>query len=333
MEREIMDAYIDEFINNYEHSQKYHLPMKLDAIRNLMTEEKAQYGFKAQKPYEMPEDFEYNFRNSVQNYKRNKDNAIKVYKQFLEFLKTKGISADVTFPPIPVSNSFERLMFIAKYFQEPGKKISELSNILWVDQRTVKDDIKKLMETDNDNDPLQVCGKKFVIPEIDSENDTLKFESTAHPLFLTPNITQLIVTLKGLKEMSKNPLYGNSAKITAAIIWEQLSDYAKKRIPEVLMELLSEDPAWYENLKAPGTTLYYTERACVVENADTIFCYAKGDSFCMEVLNGDGKGIYTNCHHVRFYDSDNFVFESDQGKKELSLKNEIRIAQTLEGIN
>ncbi len=331
MEKQIMNAYIDEFLGNYEHNQKYHLPMKIDAIRNLMTEEKAKYGFKAQDVYEEPEYFNFNFRNSVQNYKRNKDNAIKVYKQFLEFLKAKGISADVTFPPIPVSNSFERLMFIAKYFHKPNEKISELSNILWVDQRTVKDDIKKLMGIDKD--PLQVCGKKFEIPEIDSENDTLKFESTAHPLFLTPNITQLIVTLKGLKEMSENPLYGNSAKITAAIIWEQLSDYAKKRIPEVLMELLSEDPAWYENLKNVDNNLYYTERACVVENADTIFCYAKGENFCMEVMNGDDKGIYTNCHHVRFHDSENFEFESDQGKKKLSLKNEIRISDTLNGIH
>ena len=159
MEKLLMNAYIDEFIGNYDHNQKYHLPMKIDAIKKLLTEEKAQYGFKAQADYEEPEYFEYNFRNSVQNYKRNKDNAIKVYKQFLEFLKPKGIVVDVTFPPIPVSNSFERLMFIAKYFHEPNKKISDLSNILWVDQRTVKDDIKKLMGIDND--PLQVCGKKF----------------------------------------------------------------------------------------------------------------------------------------------------------------------------
>lgn len=328
MEKRVMDEYIKEFLEDYE--RKYNPPMKIAAVRNLLVGEK-QPSFQAQHHYAYTEDLECNFRNSVQNYKRNKDNAIKVYKMFLEFLRTKGISSDVTFPPIPVSNSFERLMFIAKYFHEPGKKISDLSNILWVDQRTVKDDIKKLMGIDND--PLQVCGKKFEIPEIDSENDTLKFESTAHPLFLTPNITQLIVTLKGLKEMSENPLYGNSAKITAAIIWEQLSEYAKKRIPEVLKELLSEDPAWYENLQNIDQSLFYTERACVVENADTIFCYAKGENFCMEVLDGDDKGIYTNCHRVRFYDSDNFEFESDKGKKKLSLKNKIRIAQTLDGIN
>ncbi len=331
MEKQIMDAYIDEFIDNYERIQKYHPPMKIDAVRKLMTEEQAQYGFKAQQAYEYPEYFEYNLRNSVQNYKRNKDNAIKVYKLFLEFLSTKGISSDVTFPPIPVSNSFERLMYIAKYFHEPGKKISELSDILWVDQRTIKDDIKKLMGIDND--PLQVCGKKFEIPEIDSENDSLKFESTAHPLFLTPNITQLIVTLKGLKEMSENPLYGNSAKITAAIIWEQLSDYAKRRIPEVLTELLSEDPAWYENLEKTDKNLFHLERAFSMGTNIIFYSIKDRKSFCIEVLDGDNKRIYTNCRTIILDNSGDFSIISDQGEKTLSLKKVIQTSYTLDGIH
>ena len=331
MEKQLMDAYIDEFIEKYEHNQKYHLPMKIDGIQKLLTEENAKYGFKAQAHYEEPEYFEYNFRNSVQNYKRNKDNAIKVYKQFLEFLKPKGIVVDVTFPPIPVSNSFERLMFIAKYFHEPNKKISDLSNILWVDQRTIKDDIKKLMGIDKD--PLQVCGKKFEIPEMDSKNDTLKFESTAHPLFLTPNITQLIVTLKGLKEMSENPLYGNSAKITAAIIWEQLSDYAKKRIPEVLKELLLEDPSWYENLEKVDNEMFHLERAFSTGTNIIFYSIKDRKSFCVEVLDGADKRIYTNCRTVDLDNSGNFSIMCDQGEKTLSLKNVIQTAYTLDGIH
>lgn len=333
MKKRILQKDIDDFIDNYERTQKYkpNPPMKMDALRKLLTGETSP-SFQAQDYWDNPENLEYNFRSSVKDIKRNKDAAIEVYKLFLDFLVTKGITAKVEFPPIPVSNSFERLMYIAKYFHEPDKKISELSTILWVDRKTIKNDIKKLRG--DDKDPLQVCKKAFKIPEIDdSKKDTLIFESTAHPLFLTPNLTQVLVMLKGLKEMSENPLYGNSAKITAAIIWEQLSDYAKKRIPEVMQKLLSEDTSWYENLKAPVDTLYLTERSCVVENADTIFYYAKGGSFCMEVMDGEDKDIYTNCHNFRFYDSDNFSFEFDKGEKKLSLKNEIRIAQTLNGIH
>lgn len=328
MDAKVMDDYIKEFIENYERTHKYDAPMEMDAVRKLMTD--APYAFAHQQVYENPEYLQYNFCNSVQKIKRNKDAAIEVYKLFCEFLRSKGISAEVEFPPIPVSNSFERLMFIAKHFHEPNKKISKLSEILWVDPKTIKNDLKKLMG--NDNDPLQVCGEVFKIPKIDTKNDTLAFESTAHPLFLTPNMTQLIVTLKGLKEMSENPMYGNSAKIVAENIWAQLSDYAKRRIPEVLKEIMSENPTWYKNLENADKNLWHTERVCSV--GTNIIFYSQKDegTFFVEMLDGDDKHLYKNCK-TKNYDSENFTIISDEGEKTLSFKNVIQIAHTLDGIH
>lgn len=331
MDKKVMNDYIDEFIASYEQNHKYDAPMKIDGVRKLLGED-APYSFKNQYHYEHTEDLECNFRHSVQKIKRNKDAAIEVYKLFLEFLRTKGITADVEFPPIPVSNSFERLMFIAKYFHESGRKISKLPDILWVDpEKTIGTDLKKLMG--KDIDPLQVCGEVFKIPEIDEENDSLKFESTAHPLFLTPNITQLIVTLKGLKEMSESPLYGNSAKIAAANIWSQLSDYAKRRIPEVMTELLEEDSSWYVNLENTDRKLFHTERACSV-NINIFFNSLKNEEpFFVEIWDGDKKHLYKNCRTIKKDGSDSFTIMCDEGKKTIFRKDVIQIAYTLDGIH
>ena len=331
MDKKLMDAYIDEFIENYEKNGKYNAPMKVDGVKKLFSKDKPN-GFKNQTAYENPEYLEYNFCRSVQPIKRNKDAAIEVYRRFHQFLQSKGISAEVTFPPIPVSNSFERLMFIAKYFHEPNRKISDLPNILWVDPKTIKNDIKKL--TGEDKDPLQVCKRKFKIPAVDSNNkDTLVFESTAHPLFLTSNVTQLIAMLKGLRQMSEDPLFGDAAKITAANIWEQLSNYAKKRVPEVMRNLLLEDITWYENLKTPDNSHFYTERVLSTDINKMFYTTKNMIPFCVEARDGNEKHIYTNCRLLHQSGPDNYTIQSDQGEITLN-KNEItQIAYSIDGLH
>ena len=85
--------------------------------------------------YENSEYLAANIKDSVRAYSRNKDVAIHIYKDFLKFVKEKsGIEIAVEFPPISISNTFERLMFIAKYLQDPRHKVSDLPDRLWVSQ-------------------------------------------------------------------------------------------------------------------------------------------------------------------------------------------------------
>lgn len=133
-------------------------------------------------------------------------------------------------------------MFIAKYLQEDENKISELPDILWVSGRTIEEDISRLRGIE---DPIQICGRKFFIPDTTRENGSVRFPSTAHPLFLAENLTQILIMLKGLKTMSENPLYEPYAVQTGREIWNQLSSYAKKRIRFVLSEMMPEDLTWY----------------------------------------------------------------------------------------
>ena len=100
----------------------------------------------------------------VKAYSRDKDNAIRMFREFVDCLETKGIQfGEIKFPPIPVSNSFERLMFIAKYLQDEKSRVDDLQDVLWISSRQVEEDLKRLRGVD---DPIQVCGKKFYIPDI-----------------------------------------------------------------------------------------------------------------------------------------------------------------------
>ena len=322
MDRIVMNKYIEDFMRKNAYSPD------AEAMENLLTGGAA-YAFTSQHAYEDPDCLQENIRNSVQSYTRDKDAAIRIYRRFLDYLQKNGISAEIHFPPVPISNSFERMMFIAKYLHDPTRKVAELPDLLWTSQRTIEADLKKLRGIDDD--PIQICGKAFTIPETERSMGRIKSASTAHPLFLTLNLTQVLVTLKGLRAMSEDPLYEYYAMATAADIWEQLSDYAKNRIHFVLSELLPEDLTWYEKLEKPDSNLFYTERACSVRDNVLLECIKNDVSFCAEVRDGTGTRIYSNCHLVpRSYTSESVRITSDQGEMTLFFKDVLRSAYTPE---
>ena len=236
-----------------------------------------------------------NIRDSVKQYTRNKDTVIQIYRDLAAFLKSEGLVIDILFPPVPVSVSFERQMFIAKYLQDSSHKVTDLEDILWVSSRTIEDDLRRLRG--EDEDPIQVCGNRFCIPDFDRENGSLLFPSTAHPMFLTPNLTQVLVMLKGLKEMSRNPLYETYAVITARDIWTQLSEYAKDRIRFVLQDLLPEDLTWYEFLEEKPMDHFYSEKACSHHNV-ILDCIKNEKSFCVQYKTDQGILFLKDCAFV-----------------------------------
>ena len=158
-------------------------------------------------------------RDTVKSYTRDKDNLILVYKQFCAYInKTYGITIPIEYPPIPIMNSFERYMFIAKYLHKAEHRISDLEDVLWQSGRTIEKDIEKLRGTDTD--PIQVCGKPFILTESNRSRDHITCASTVHPFFLTSNLTQVITMLSGLRVMSEKPEFGEYARMTARDIWQ-----------------------------------------------------------------------------------------------------------------
>ena len=232
---------------------------------------------------------------TVKKTSSNKDAFIAAYKAFDSFLeKNYKITVAINYPSIPVSNTFERLMFIAKYLQDDNNKVSDLEEELWVSDKTIQTDLKKL----KGDDPIQVCGKSFVIHEMERKSGSVKFESTAHPFFLTCNLTQVIVTLEGLKQMAERPEYRGYALPLARNIWMQLSEYGKQRIKTVCEKLLHVDFEWYQSLETDDNEFSYkTERECSKEGDNVLMdCLKNGDkrSCCIEYKDESGTRFIEN---------------------------------------
>lgn len=255
---------------------------KIDALYEKYLEIKGSYEYES-------DTYALATQEYVSGLMSNKDTFIAVYKAYNQFMHDEyGLEININYPPIPVSNTFERLMFIAKYLQDENNKVSDLENILWSSERTIAKDLAKLQ--DNDDDPLQVCGQKFVINGIERSRGHVAFESTAHPFFLTCNLTQVIAALEGLRMMSERQEFYGYAMPTARNIWKQLSDYGKKRIFDVMETLLSTDTTWYRSLDQDEERAYQTERECCVTGGDILMYCLKGneDRLC-NVEYRDGK--------------------------------------------
>ena len=85
------------------------------------------YSLNTQKGFEESGYLHLTIRSCVQRYSSNKDTAILLFKDLAAYLTERGVNVpEIHWPPIPVSNTFERLMFMAKYLQEENHKISDL---------------------------------------------------------------------------------------------------------------------------------------------------------------------------------------------------------------
>ena len=289
---QIEDRLFDEFINKYS-PYKYHKTY----LKNLLSGSKSNSLCQFE-DYDTTEYLAAAMKDSVSASVRGKDTVISVYKDLVQFLAEKGINIEIEFPPVSVDSSLDRLLFIAKYFQEENTTIEELPDKLWVSERTIDSDIARLKG--EAEDILAVCGRKFYIPEAKREDGRLNFASTLHPLFLTENLTQVIIMLEGLKHMAENPDYKRYAETTAANIWEQLSDYAKDRIHKVIGPILPGDVSWYDSLERDLDNTFYTENNCSVpDNVFVESIKSDGNKPCYIEYVKDGKSvIYENCLFV-----------------------------------
>lgn len=250
---------------------------------------------------------------TVKGYTSSKESAISIFKELTAYIKNrKDIVFHVEYPPIPLNSTFERLMFIAKYIQDPDARISDLEDILWISSRTIDDDLAKLHGYDDD--PIQICGRRFVVEDMKRENDRVSLPSTVHPLFLTSNMTEVIIILKGLKEMSKQPALNGYAMKTAGDIWEQLSKRAKDRILEVTSRLMVEDTEWFTSLNTGSQNTFWTERTCSAAGKNSLIECLKNNMPCyIEYLNEDGTQEIIVADRIVRWDGKVFsIRENDQ---------------------
>lgn len=236
---------------------------------------------------------------SVSKYVSNKDSAISIFKRLTEYVeKEMGCTIPIEYPPIPVSNTLERLLFIAKFFHDENRSVEELTDILWVGDRTIEADLAKLRGMDDD--PLQICGKKFTIEGMERSNGKMSFSSTVHPFFLTCNLTQVMAMLKGLDVLSEQPEWRGYVKLLSNQIWQQLSGYGKERVKTVLTELMPEEMGLVEKLDMNLQNSFQTESYCSSIGDNAIFESMKGGGPCfIEYKTKDGSEFLENVEVLR----------------------------------
>jgi hypothetical protein len=249
---------IDEAIKDFINKRGRFIDFDLSMINTLMSSFKNNYS----KSIVDEDELDFAIKQAVTNYTRSKDNAIIIFKKLIEFLESHySIKVIIEYPPIPVSNTFERLMYISKEIQTPGTTTEDLADKLWCSQERIDKDVRILKGATDD--PIQVCGKKLIINDLVRERGgKFSYDSTVHPVFLSNNLTQTLLLLRGLKSLSEKVMYEGYIMPLARSIWQQLSSYAKKRILDVSEKLLIDEVAWYNSLEQEDSKRYYNELEC-----------------------------------------------------------------------
>ncbi len=264
-------------------------------------------------------------RDAVISYVSTKDSAIDIFRMLTEYIeKEMQCKIPIEYPPIPVSNTFERLMYISKYFHNEENTVSELTNKLWVGERTIEGDLAKLRGMDDD--PLQVCGRKFTIDEVERENGRMVFKSTVHPFFLTCNLTQVVGMLKGLDSLSEIPEWKGYTRPLSNQIWEQLSDYGRERIKKVLSELMPDGMGLVEKLEKDSDRSFFSESYCSSLGQNAMYQSMKGGGPCtIEYMKGKDTEFIENVIVLR-ENNESFTVEVNGEKRELDRDKIIRSA-------
>lgn len=121
--------------------------------------------------------------------------------------------------------------------------IEEIAREFLVSERTIEKDLSAL-----NNGKVRVLNQELKIEYEKRNGGNIKLKSKAHPLFLVENLTQVIAILNGLLYVRKDYGYAEYAKEVAVAIWMQLSDDAKDRIQNVLVDELNLNKRWYDEI-------------------------------------------------------------------------------------
>ena len=232
--------------------------------------------------------------STVKSTKNGKKNVIDSYRRFVDFLNQKcGANLRVDFPAVNISNSLERQIEIVKILQEGELHVDEVADRLWVDERTINEDLACLsVDVDGNHpihDPIEVLGQRLYV-NFNRSKGLLSFPTKVHPIFLTSNITQVIAMLEGLRMMAQKTGWHGYATNQAASIWTQISVPGKNRIREVstFMEI---DYEWYVGLEQFASNRMFSDEAtCSYEEAcgNLLICMKNG--MVCDILYRDESG-------------------------------------------
>lgn len=225
-------------------------------------------------------------------YTSSKKSIITVFKELIKELKKYEIYLKLDEPKFDYTNEIERQLFLLKYLHpQENHTIGEACDELWMySEDKIREDIFAIR-----NGKLNFLGKKINV-EFTKNGTDVKFPSTAHPIILLENLTQIIVQLEGLRQMANGPLE-KYALNTAKEIWDQLSEYAKERAYYVLEELVEVDTKFYDTLESMDKKeVFVSEYDCShIKGVSSVINFLKNGQEFYIAYNENDKTIKRRC--------------------------------------
>jgi hypothetical protein len=260
-------------------------------------------------------------KDSVSSYTRKKLNLINIYKQYIDFLQSEyGIKVDIKFPPV-FNNDFDRQMYIIKSLHQRRYSAAELGEELWLSERTITNDLVAM------EDGISILGQQMRITRVENVYHQ-KGLNTIHPIFLSANLTQVVVMLKGLESQAQDQAYREYAVRLAANIWRELSDYGRQRILDIYQKL-NLNPEWFDLLEERrNNSLYSSEAGCSYEQgAGNVLDYLKNGKPCtIEIRTGKNTKILADCR-IRDYSGDEITVEHASALQHIPIKSVVKVTR------
>ncbi|MBE5958699.1 MAG: hypothetical protein E7254_07555 [Lachnospiraceae bacterium] len=259
-----------------------------------------------------PEDIRESAIDNICSLQRRSNTEADMYNAFFLYLNNqtnltkKWSTKRICLLPKQYS-PLERQLLLTKKMHDCGHgsdktfDIVDVAREFMVSERTIETDLASLQ------DGTAILGNSFKV-QFDRSKSKVDFISSVHPMMLTPNFTEVICVLEGLRNQEEqNTLFCDYAWNMAQNIWIQLSQYAKDRIRNVLVQKLKLDSDWYECLdrKASLANNMFLDEYDVAmrsssdkEIAIAAYAFKSGvNTLLVYSENGNEKEI-DNCHII-----------------------------------
>jgi hypothetical protein len=190
-------------------------------------------------------------------------------------------------------SDIESQLDIIKYLQGTPKTMETLVERYWLNEKNIRPNLNAL------ENGIEFQDQKIKIERSSDGKQQLKYKSTAHPVFLPLNLTQVYALTVGIKKISKDTQYDNILNDLSDWIYSQLSDYAKGIINESIEKW--KEPITFEDRKQE----YNSEKEIWEENLLNRYHYYEKSSKIISVTYASEDEVHVAEGMVRVKDSSN----------------------------
>lgn len=272
-------------------------------------------------------------RETVKARTTAKYTMIQRCKDFVEWLERKtDTSFSIVWPPIDTGQDYERIVYMMRilpelqdsteyknYTDQADKLVNYLSDKLWVSTTTIQKDLARMSNPDHSH-KASLLNNALTVSGMTRSNGAVNIPSTAHPVLLIENLTCLAMTLNAMLEKAEDPMLHDGLMLTVGHIWNQLTDYARKKIIAASIKWYGEDSevvARLRNLTATADKLQFVPEANAFSSIEgQLMHYMKIETRCLLEYEEEGSALFCIGVPKMNHDIDNSIYIlTDNGEK------------------